>query len=229
MCEFSHPEADRIAASPHYNDGKIGPDGAFYVGGMIGGVEGAGRLLRIAGDGSFSEPQVGAPPLTTPNGMHWMPTDSPSVWEFFYVCSQYPAIQRYLHDLETGKMTRQDDLIPLPRETFGYLDGMTGTQNGLLILALYKPVDYGCVVIDTATAKIIERISTTAPQTTSAIMHGSTIYVTTAAQEYGDSDYAEFPHAGDVFRCSARDAEHSLLRSATESTVQSGWVFRFSA
>ena len=225
MTELTHPEAERHAERPHYNDGKIGPDGAFYVGGMIGGREGAGRLLRIAPDGSFTEPQRGNPPLTTPNGLHWFATDSPDVWDFYYVCSQYPAIQRYRHTLSTGEMVREADLISLPRDTFGYLDGMAGTSNGLLILALYLPVEYGCIVVDTRTGSIVERISTGVPQTTSVALRGGEIYITTAAQEYGDAEFAQFPNAGGIFRCFAQDAESELLRAAREDTVASGFRF----
>jgi sugar lactone lactonase YvrE len=229
MSEFSHPEAERVVCGPHYNDGKVGPDGAFYVGGMIGGEFGAGRLLRIAGDGSYSEPLVGAPPLTTPNGMHWFATEDPNVWDFFYVCSQYPAIQRYRHDLGAGKMTRQDDLISLPNEEFGFLDGMTGTDDALLILALYMPVEYGCIVIDTQTGKIIERISTGVPQTTSVAIREHTLFITSAAQEYTATDYEKFPFAGSILRGFLEQADASQLREAREDTVASGWQFSFTA
>ena len=227
MTEFSHPEKARIECGPHYNDGKVGPDGAFYVGGMIGGQEGAGRLLRIAGDGSFTEALTGAPPLTTPNGMHWMATAEPHVWDFYYVCSQYPAIQHYRHDTTSGIIDRRPDLIQLPRSTFGFLDGMTGTHNGLLILALYLPNEYGCIVVDTRTGEIIERIVTDAPQTTSVAMHGDRAYITSAAQEYTEQDYAEYPRAGAIFRCSMDFAEHPLLREAREAVPQSSWDFSF--
>lgn len=225
MTAFTHPEDSRRADAPHYNDGKVGPDGAFYVGGMIEGREGAGRLLRVAPDGSFSEPQVGNPPLTTPNGLHWFATESPDVWDFYYVCSQYPAIQRYRHTLSTGQMLREPDLISLPNETYGYLDGMTGTSNGLLILALWMPAEDGCIVVDTRTGSIVERISTGVPQTTSVAMRGAEIYITSAAAGYSDEELERYPNAGGIFRCSATAAESALLRAAREDTVAAAWRF----
>ncbi|HWD41342.1 MAG TPA: SMP-30/gluconolactonase/LRE family protein [Fimbriimonas sp.] len=211
---FTHPEEDRQHLGPHYNDGKVGPDGCFYVGGMIGGMHGAGRLWRVAPDGSFTLPHVDNPPLTTPNGMHWFPTADPDVWDFYYVCSQYPAIQRYEHRLSEGVMSRKPDLVSLPFEEFGYLDGMTGSGNGLLFLCLYLPREYGAIVVDRESGEIVERISTDAPQTTSAAIAGSELYITSAAQGYTEEDFERHPNAGSIYRCLLRDSTVTKVREA---------------
>jgi sugar lactone lactonase YvrE len=208
---FAHPEAERKSLGAYYNDGKAGPDAAFYVGGMTG-REGEGRLLRIAADGSVSEPLIDGPALTTPNGMHWFPTDDRNVWDFYYICSNYPAIQHYEHRLLEAKMFRQNDLISLPQERFGYLDGMTGADNGLLFLALYEAPEFGCIVVDRQTGTILDRIETTAPQTTSIALHGDVAYVTSAAQGYTEAEFAASPNAGAVFRCNLGDSTHAKVR-----------------
>ncbi len=214
---FSHPEDERVHLNPHYNDGKAGPDGAFYVGGMIGDQPGAGRLLRIAPSGEVSEPLVDGPPLTTPNGLHWFPTADPDLWEFYYVCSQYPAIQHYQHRLSAGKMFRQPDLIDLPLEEFGYLDGMTGSQNGLLFLALWEAQEYGCIIVDVATRTIIDRISTDAPQTSSAALVNHVLYMTSATAGYSDQKRDKYPNAGAIYRCDLNASTLAAVREAEPS------------
>lgn|GEM_PF-4164128 len=210
LSPLAHPEENRGA---YYNDGKIGPDGAFYVGGMTG-KEGEGRLLRISPEGAYTEPLEDAPPLTTPNGLHWFPTEDPGVWDFYYVCSHYPAIQRYKHHLPTGKMARQDDLVRLPKAEFGYLDGMTGSANHLLFLALYESREYGCLAIDSLTGEILERIETNAPQTTSVALHGDTLFITSASQHYESKDFEKHPNAGAIFKAQLSEANHPRVREA---------------
>jgi len=168
----------------------------------------------VAPDGAISEPLVDAPPLTTPNGLHWYPTDDPDVWDFYYVCSNYPGVQFYEHRLSEGKMFRRPDVLSLPQKQFGYLDGMTGSDNEVLILALYESPEPGCIVFDRLTGEILDRVFTTAPQTTSVALNGDLLYVTSAAQGYTDRDFADFPDAGAVFRCSFQDSAHPKVRAA---------------
>jgi sugar lactone lactonase YvrE len=207
---LAHPEADR--PDGRYNDGKVGPDGAFYVGGMTG-REGEGRFWRVSANGKYVQPLKGAPPLTTPNGLHWSPTADPDVWDFYYVCSHYPGIQRYRHTLSSNIVERQKDLISLPQEKFGYLDGMAGSSNGLLFLCLYQGY-CGCIVADSASGSIIEEISTGAPQTTSAAIIDGALYITSAAQEYTASDFEKYPNAGAVFRCDLAGSSVAEVREA---------------
>lgn len=207
---LAHPERERPGV--RYNDGKVGPDGAFYVGGMTG-EEGDGRFWRIDSNGKCSQPLTGAPALTTPNGLHWWPTADPDLWDFFYICSQYPAIQHYRHNLPKQAMERLPDLISLPREKFGYLDGMAGSENGLLFLCLY--LGYcGCIVVDRGSGQIVEEIATGAPQTTSAALIDGNLYITSGAQEYTDEDFEEHPLAGCVFRCDLSQSQIPKVREA---------------
>jgi sugar lactone lactonase YvrE len=216
---FSHPESERSGI--WYNDGKVGPDGAFYVGGMTG-LEGAGRLWRVDARGRSSEPLKGAPLLTTPNGLHWYPTSDPDVWNFYYVCSLYPAVQHYEHWLSEGTMVRQPDLIPLPHDKFGFLDGMAGADNGYLYLCLY--LGYcSCIVIDSRSGEIVEEIVSSAPQATSATIWDSHLYLTSAAQEYRPEDFAAHPDAGAIFKC---DLSESLIGKVRETRAHPPFKFR---
>ncbi len=215
---LAHPEKGR--AGVRYNDGKVGPDGAFYVGGMTG-VENEGKFWRIDANGC-SQPLIGAPGLTTPNGLQWFATADPDIWDFFYICSQYPGIQHYRHTLSKHKMERMPDLISLPREKFGFLDGMAGSENGLLFLCLY--LGYcGCVVVDSDSGEIIEEIATDAPQTTSGALIDGSLYVTSGAQDYTEEDFAKYPLAGAVFRC---DLAQSSVAKVREATARPGFKYR---
>lgn len=205
-----------------YNDGKPGPDGALYVGGMSPNPsEGGGRLFRVAPDGSVSEPISGLPPLSFPNGLHWNPTDNPDVWLLYYVDSTYPAIQVYRHHLRKVWFERLPDLVVIPPEEMGFPDGMTGTKNGLLILALFSPAPspgeekvFGPVIVDIASGERLERVSVPVPQATSVALDGSTLYVTTGAEGYSAQDAKRYPAAGSIFTAHLNESQDAKVAQA---------------
>ena len=211
---LAHPNAESCALGGRYNDGKPGPDGALYVGGMSPNPDsGGGRLFRVAPDGSVSEPLKGAPELYYPNGLHWNPSDDPNVWMLYYVDSKYPAIQVYRHFLKEVRFEREADLIAIPAEEYGFPDGMTGTDNGLLILALYHvdPAEgeerfFGPVVVDIATRQVIERIVLPVPQATSVALNGSVAYLTSGAERYQAENFKRFPLAGTLFSADLKES-----------------------
>lgn len=218
----AHPNEASAAQGGRYNDGKPGPDGALYVGGMSPEpAKGGGRLFRVDVHGTITEPLTGAPELFFPNGMHWNPTADPNEWILYYVDSKYPAIQVYLHRIKESVFERHDDLLPIPAQEFGFPDGMTGTDNGLLILALYNPdpkvdgqKEFGPAIVDIASRSVIERISVRVPQSTSVALNGQTLYLTSGAEGYEQTQFDRYPSAGTIFTASLADSSDSRVASA---------------
>lgn len=88
---FDEPATSRL------NDGKVGPDGAFWVGSMDGRPEREpiSRLYRVTGDGDAS---VKADGFRISNGLAWT-ADGRTM---FHTDSRGPWIDRYDFDPETG-------------------------------------------------------------------------------------------------------------------------------
>ena len=88
---FEEPATSRL------NDGKVGPDGAFWVGSMDGRPEREtiSRLYRVTGNGDAS---VKAEGFRISNGLAWT-ADGKTM---FHTDSRGPWIDRYDFDPETG-------------------------------------------------------------------------------------------------------------------------------
>jgi sugar lactone lactonase YvrE len=82
------------------NDGKVGPDGAFWVGSMDPDHEPLGKLYRIDGKGNVDVKLEGA---RVSNGLAWT-ADGEAM---FYSDSRGPWIDRCDFDRRTGEISRR--------------------------------------------------------------------------------------------------------------------------
>lgn len=99
------------------NDGKVGPDGAFWVGSMDGRAnrEPIGKLYRIDGSGNATETSRG---FAVSNGLAWSPDGS----VMYHSDSRGPWIDRYDFDVSTGSATNRTRIADLD-EAIGRPDG----------------------------------------------------------------------------------------------------------
>lgn len=109
--------APDLAAGESFNDGKTGPDGAFWVGtkGVDDKGAGIGRLFRITADGTAT---VIAGGLMTSNGLAW--TADGKV--LFHSDSKGMWIRRFDFDSERGRASDPRHLFDAD-EVFGRPDG----------------------------------------------------------------------------------------------------------
>lgn len=120
---LTDPEPEQAPNRPknRLNDGKVGPDGAFWVGSMH--AEGlTACLYRIHGDGSF-ERKVGG--LATSNGLAFT-TDGRTM---FHSDSKQCWVDRYDLDPATGTLSGRTR-IAHPDEAMGRPDGAAADIEG---------------------------------------------------------------------------------------------------
>ncbi|WP_366930035.1 SMP-30/gluconolactonase/LRE family protein [Mesorhizobium sp.] len=118
-----HPEPDLDVN--RLNDGKVGPDGSFWVGSMHDAMPRAptGSLYRIAPDGSCSKVLNG---LHVSNGLAW----SPDGRTMYHADSRAPYIQTFDFNIADGTLSNRRTLAE-PDATAGLPDGAATDQNGV--------------------------------------------------------------------------------------------------
>jgi sugar lactone lactonase YvrE len=117
--------ADVEADVPHtrLNDGKVGPDGAFWVGTMDERPERQpiGNLYRVSGDGTVEKKVEG---VYVSNGLAW----SGDGRTMFYSDSRGPWIDRFDFDKATGALSNRTRIATLDEAT-GRPDGGAGDME----------------------------------------------------------------------------------------------------
>ena len=106
------------------NDGKVGPDGAFWVGGMDGRSERepVSNLYRVTADGHA---QIKVEGIKISNGLAW----SQSGKTMYHSDSRAPWLDRYDFDSSTAVMSNRRRLIEFTEE-LGRPDGAAIDQEG---------------------------------------------------------------------------------------------------
>ncbi len=172
-----------VLCGARFNDGKVGPDGAFYAG--TSGRRGEGAFYRLE-NGRLSLLFGGC---TCSNGLDWYGDT------MFYCDSLEHRVERFV--FANRNPTQRQTVLEIPKEN-GLPDGMTVDQQGNLWLALWG--GWGVVCIDPVARRIVRRIELPVKQVTSCAFAGADLrdlIITTAAQ---GQDAKEQPQAGDVFR-----------------------------
>ena len=107
------------------NDGKVGPDGAFWVGSMdhTAAKLPVGALYRIGVDGAVQRKADG---LITTNGLAWSPDGK---W-MFHADTRGPTIDRWRFDAATGEIGERRRLVTASAAAGGP-DGAATDQDGV--------------------------------------------------------------------------------------------------
>ena len=171
-----------------FNDGKVGPDGAFYVG--TADPDGKGAFYRLK-DGVLTELFDGC---FCSNGLDWAEDGRTMV----YTDSPLFKLELFDFDPSTGSLTNRRTLKNTPKE-WGKPDGLTLDENDNIWLALWD--GHRAIHLDGKTAEEIESLNLPCPKVSSCTFGGTdlkNLFVTTAAME----DVPQYPQAGNTFALS---------------------------
>ena len=168
-----------------FNDGKVGPDGAFYLGTVDMGGNGAFYRLR---DGILTELFGGC---WCSNGLDWTADEKTMV----YADSLLYKVELFDFDKATGELSNRRTLRSFP-ESWGKPDGLTVDAEDNILLAFWD--GHGILHLDGKTGETIQKIETPCPKASCCAFGGEdnkTLFITTAAMD----DVPAYPDAGKTF------------------------------
>ena len=162
------------------NDGKVGPDGSFWVGSMHVDrpAQPTGALFRITKDGEISQHSKG---LRVSNGLAW----SPDHRTMYHADSRGPFIRAYDYDPSTGAAT-DPRLFAQPDEAMGLPDGAAVDVDGNYWSA---GVTAGCLNVFSPEGRLLRRIAVPMAAPTMPCFGGPdmrTLFVTGLTRTDGD-------------------------------------------
>jgi sugar lactone lactonase YvrE len=178
-----------------FNDGKVGPDSAFWIGTMEKTcAPEAGNFFRVAPD---LRSKLMIPKTSVSNGMAWT-SDKRT---FYYIDSPTFEIRAFDFDMENGTISNGKTAIKVP-EAFGSPDGMCIDEEEMLWVAHWGG---HCVRRwNPKTGKEIAKIDVPAPHVTSCCFGSEdlkTLYITTARSGLTNEQLDKFPLSGGLFYC----------------------------
>jgi len=187
---LARPESDR--PDRRLNDGKVGPDGAFWVGSMEETPERApvGSLYRVSAEGRCRRISTG---YRVSNGLAW----SADGRAMFHADSRGPTIDRWDFDPATGVVGSRTLIRTLTaaqgRPDGGACDVDGGYWSAGISAARLNRFD--------SDGKLIQRLDLPAPRPTMPCFAGpdlQTIFVTTTRQGLDAGALARSPDAGRI-------------------------------
>lgn len=175
------------------NDAKCDPAGRLYVGSMsTTGQAGAAALYRVDPDWQVSTVLTGT---TISNGLGWSPDGS----RMYFADTPSHCVYAFDYDPDAGLATGQRVLYSF-EQTIGDPDGLTMDADGYLWVAGYGS---GSVRRISPSGALDGALRLPVSNVTSCTFGGPALdelYITTAAEGLSESQQAEQPHAGRVFR-----------------------------
>lgn len=194
-------EIDRLAEIPlpdgvaKLNDGKVGPDGAFWVGSMANPEPDrrpVASLYRVTADGTVSEKICGG--IKVSNGLAW----SPDAGTMFHSDSRGGWIDAWDFDVTTGAISNRRRLRRhTPAE--GAPDGGATDLNGTYWSAGFSAQCFNCIAPDgTLLAKHTVPAAPTMPCFGGVDM--KTLFFTSLTAHVSSEINERFPLNGSVFR-----------------------------
>lgn len=180
---------DRI----RFNDGKVGPDGAFWVGTMDKNcAPKAGNLFRVT---SGLQTSLRLPETSISNGLAWTADKK----TFYYIDSATYSIRAFDFDVKDGVIANGKTVVEVP-DNYGSPDGMCIDEEDMLWVAHWGGK---CVRRwNPKTGKVLATIEVPAPHVTSCCFGGkslNTLYITTARSGLTPAQLEEFPLSGGLF------------------------------
>lgn len=174
------------------NDGKVGPDGAFYVGSMDErpAKEPVGRLYRIGPDGGVAVRREG---IVVSNGLAW----SPDGRTMYHSDSRARWVERWRFDPATGAMADCARWLDLDEAT-GRPDGAACDVEGCYWSA---GVSAGRLNRFAASGDLLESVPVPSLRPTMPCFggpDGRTLYVTSLTENVPDDALAAHPLCGGI-------------------------------
>ncbi len=168
-----------------FNDGKVGPDGCFYLG--TADPESKGAFYRLK-DGILTELFDGC---GCSNGLDW----SVDGKKMFYCDTPRKRIELFDFDAENHTLKNRRCFVDIPEELGGVPDGFCMDENDGIWLGLWN----GCAILQIKPdGSFGEKIDVPAKKASCCAFAGEgldELIITTAAKE----DVSEFPLAGYAF------------------------------
>ena len=172
------------------NDGKVGPDGRFYVG--QGDVPaGNGRFFRLERDGSFHSLFEGQ---MLSNGLAW----SPQGTALYHTDTRKKRIDVYDFDAETGTLSSPRLAFDLEGKA-GEPDGFTIDEEGCLWVCMMRGGNL--LRIDPVCGKLLDRCRMPVTTPTSCAFAGPKMDYLVITTSSAVKDLSEEPLAGFTLAC----------------------------
>jgi sugar lactone lactonase YvrE len=192
LTRWSDPEAH--LPRNRFNDGKCDPEGRFWAGTISLDREPcAAGLYCMDTDGRVETMLKG---VTNSNGIAW----SLDGTAMYYINTPTRRVTQFDYDSTSGRIANPRNVIIIPVNE-GKPDGMTIDSEGMLWIALWGG---GCVGRwDPRTGTRLGTVSVPAARVTSCAFGGANLdelYITTARTGLSESELADQPHAGGLFR-----------------------------
>jgi sugar lactone lactonase YvrE len=176
------------------NDGKVGPDGAFWVGSMDGNSprQKIAALYRVTADGQITKQEGG---IAVSNGLAW----SPDGRVMYHSDSTAGIIQAWDFDPATGTRSQHRILATLTSDD-GRPDGAATDIEGNYWSA---GPSAGCINCFSPEGALLRKWAFPVPGPTMPCFAEGSLYVTSLREGKSAEVLAEFPALGGLFRADA--------------------------
>jgi sugar lactone lactonase YvrE len=176
------------------NDGKVGPDGAFWVGSMDENSprQKIAALYRVTADGEITKQQDG---IAVSNGLAW----SPDGHTMYHSDSTAGVIEAWDFDPVTGSRTGHRVLATLTSED-GRPDGAATDATGNYWSA---GPSAGCLNCFSPSGELLRKWAFPVPGPTMPCFAGQWLYVTSLREGKSAEVLARHPTLGGLFRTNA--------------------------
>jgi sugar lactone lactonase YvrE len=186
----------KIAEPPtnRLNDGKVGPDGAFWVGSMDENSprQKIAALYRVTADGRISKQEDG---YAVSNGLAWSPDGA----IMYHSDSTTGIIEAWDFDPATASRTNPRILAKLTNDD-GRPDGAATDSEGNYWSA---GPSAGCINCFSPTGELLRKWAFPVPGPTMPCFGDSALYVTSLREGKPAHVLADFPTLGGLFRADA--------------------------
>ena len=186
----------KVAEPPtnRLNDGKVGPDGAFWVGSMDGNSprQPIAALYRVTADGRITKEQDG---YAVSNGLAW----SPDGRIMYHSDSTAGIIEAWDFDPATGARTNRRTIAKLTNAD-GRPDGAATDASGNYWSA---GPSAGCINCFSPAGELLRKWAFPVPGPTMPCFAGDAMYVTSLREGKPAEVLADFPTLGGLFRAAA--------------------------
>ena len=181
-------------ATNRMNDGKVGPDGAFWVGSMDENSprQPLGALYRVTADGTIEKKAAG---YAVSNGLAW----SPDGRVMYHSDSTSAIIEAWDFDPASGGMTNHRIITKLTNED-GRPDGAAMDAAGNYWSA---GPSAGCVNCFAPDGTLLTKLPFPVPGPTMPCFAGDLMFVTSLREGKSLDVLEKFPALGGLFRCAA--------------------------
>jgi sugar lactone lactonase YvrE len=178
-------------ATNRMNDGKVGPDGAFWVGSMDENSprQPLGALYRVTADGWIEKKSEG---YAVSNGLAW----SPDGRIMYHSDSTSAIIEAWDFDASNGGMTNHRVIAKLTNAD-GRPDGAATDAEGNYWSA---GPSAGCINCFSPTGQLLQKLPFPVPGPTMPCFAEDYMYVTTLREGKSPEILEQFPTLGGLFR-----------------------------